>query len=401
MFPPLQLKNNAEKRLKGGHPWIYSNEVDTAKTPLKNFTAGEQVQVLQSNGQPLGMAYVNPNTLIAARLVSRRKDSLTLKLITQRLSVALKLREMAFDGPYYRWVYGDSDFLSGLVVDRYDDVLVVQISTAGMEQVKPLILEALQQLVSPKGILLRNNGKYRATEGLPGEDETIGEVPSDVLLIENGVSFKASIANGQKTGWFYDHRMNRAKAAEIVRRASGLSSSGFRVLDVFSYVGGWGVQMAAAGATELYAVDASEQALDYVYDNVQLNQLKTEVSTVCGDAFAMMKELKEAGEKFDMVIIDPPAFITRRKDQKNGEEAYNRANQLSLSLVKAGGFLVSASCSMHLSRARHVDLLRIAARQSDRPLQILDQGGQGADHPVHPAVPETDYLKSIITRVYP
>ena len=393
MLAPLILKNKAEKRLKGGHPWIFSNEIDSTQTPLKSFEAGQQVQVLQSNGRSLGVAYINPNTLIAARMISRRQDTLTAKLVQHRLQAALSLREQAFPEPYYRLVYGDSDFLPGLVIDRYGDVFVVQISTAGMEAVKPLVTQAIQSLFSPKGILFRNNGKYRETEGLSGEDDWEGIIPDVLELRENAVTFRAPLQSGQKTGWFYDHRINRQRAAQL--------TNGKRVLDVFSYVGGWGVQMAHAGATELFAIDASETALDFVYDNVQVNQLPTPVTTICGDAFIMMKELKDANEKFDMVIIDPPAFIARRKDQKNGEAAYLRANQLALSLVQDGGVLISGSCSMHLDRQRHMDLLRITARQADRPLQILEQGGLGADHPVHPAVPETDYLKSIIARAFP
>ncbi|MBL4826690.1 MAG: class I SAM-dependent rRNA methyltransferase [Spongiibacteraceae bacterium] len=391
----LTLKPQCERRLRMGHLWIYSNEVNVKATPLKSFEAGEQVVVESSKGKVLGLAYVNPHGLICARLFSRDTRYLLDKsLLVHRLNIALSLREGMTDQPYYRLVYGDSDFLPGLVVDRFADILVVQIATAGMERVKNEVLDALCQVLKPKGILFKNDSRIRKAEALPDYVElAYGEVPELVLAIENGVQFNVPVYKGQKTGWFYDHRASRARLKDYVKNK--------RVLDVFSYIGGWGVQAAAFGAESVVCLDSSEFALDLVEGNAHLNGVAERVSTLQGNAFEAMKALLDEGERFDVVIIDPPAFIPKRKDLKKGEQAYRRVNELAMRLLGKEGILVSASCSMHLERERLVDILRAGARHLDRELQILEQNGQCFDHPVHPAIAETDYLKAIFTRLLP
>lgn len=391
----LKLKNHEDRRLREGHLWIYSNEVDVAATPLKDFAAGEQVRVEDSKGKFLGIATVNPNALICGRLVSRdEKYPLSKSLLVHRLQVALSLREQLFDAPFYRLVYGDSDFLPGLVVDRFGDICVVQIASAGMEAVKDEIVEALEKVLSPRGILFKNDGKMREVEGLESYVRVAaGEVPAEVPLEENGVKFLAPVLSGQKTGWFYDHRDSRAELKKLVK--------GKRVLDVFSYVGGWGVQAAAWGAAEVVCVDGSALALEMVARNAALNGVGDRVKTLQGDAFEIMTSLRASREHFDVVVLDPPAFITRRKDHKNGLVAYRRANELAMRLLDRDGFLVSGSCSLHLSRNELVDVIRASGRHIDRNVQIVHHGHQGADHPVHPSIPETEYLKAVIARVLP
>lgn len=394
-LPILRLKKNEERRLRAGHAWIYSNEVDVTETPLKAFAPGAQATVVDSRGKPLGSAFVNPNTLIAGRLYSREAGRVfDASLLVHRLNVALSLREKLFPTPHYRLVYGDSDGLPGLVVDRYGDVLVVQVGTAGMEALREEIVAALVKVLKPQGILLRNDGAVRALEGVPEEIVVAwGEVPALAELEENGVRFVAPVREGQKTGWFYDHRDNRARLAAMSR--------GARVLDVFSYVGGWGVQAAAGGAAQVLCVDSSAPALALVADNAARNGVEARVQTLQGEAFAVMKELLDAGERFDIVVIDPPAFIKRRKDAEQGLTAYRRANELAMRLLARDGYLVSASCSMHLPAEGLMDIVRATGRQVDRQVQVIAQGGQGADHPVLPAIPETDYLKAIFARVTP
>ncbi len=391
----IRLKPRADKRLRAGHLWIYSNEVDTGLTPLKQFQCGEQVVVEQAGGKPLGVAYLNPNNLICGRLVSRdAKVVMDKSLLIHRLKIALSLRQRCFSEPYYRLVYGDSDGLPGLVVDRFGDVLVVQISTAGMETLKSSVLLALEQVVKPAAVMVKNDGKMRRAEGLESYVEVaLGEVPELVSLIENGTCLLAPVHSGQKTGWFYDHRMNRARLQNYVQDK--------RVLDVFSYVGGWGLQAATAGAAEVTCVDASQQALDVVAEAAAINEQQQRVSTLQGDAFDSLRQLKEDGQRFDVVVVDPPAFIQKRKDIRNGEQAYERINQLAMRLLEKDGLLVSASCSMHLQRERLVDIIRASSRKLDRQAQIIEQGHQGPDHPIHPAIPETDYLKSFFVRVLP
>jgi len=391
-LPPLRLRKNEDRRLRAGHLWVFSNEVDVLNTPLTAFQPGEPVELQDARGAPMGMGYVNPRSLIAARLVSRDRDArLDGALLRHRITRALALRELLFNRPFYRLAYGESDGLPGLVVDRFGDVVVAQLTTAGMERVKGEVVQALRDTLSPAGILLRNDSSGRALEGLDSYVETaFGTVPEVVPLEENGVRFQAPMA-GQKTGWFYDHRMNRGRLAAY--------APGRRVLDVFSYVGGWGVTAAAAGAAEVVCVDASAPALEHVAANAALNGVEARVSTRRGDAFDVLRQMAAEGERFDVVVLDPPAFIKRKKDQKAGEEAYRRVNQLAMEVLRQDGILVSASCSYHLPREALQDAILRAARHQGRALQIIEQGHQGPDHPVHPAIPETAYLKAFFGRV--
>lgn len=390
----LILKPQADRRLKLGHLWIYSNEVDIERSPLKNFAAGQQVLVTTSNGKPLGVATVHPTGLICARLISRDEHyPLTKSLLVHRINQSLALRQRLFSQDYYRLIFGDADLLPGLVVDRFGDYVVVQIASAGMEAVKDDIVAALVQTLKPKGVLLSNEHSARALENLPAYTQVAyGQVPEEVELIENDTHFLAPVAAGQKTGWFYDHRVNRAQLQRYAKNQ--------RVLDVFSYIGGWGVQAAQAGAKEVMCVDASESALAGVAKNAALNGLGARVTGLKGKALDVMKALIAEKEVFDIVVLDPPAFIKRRKDQKAGEAAYRHINELAMRLLGRDGLLVSASCSMHLQRESLLEIVRASGRHLDRQVQIIGQGGQGPDHPVHPAIPETDYLKALFARVY-
>lgn len=390
----LRLKKNEERRLRAGHLWVFSNEVDVARTPLNDFEPGEPVEIQDSRGAPVGSGYVNPRSLICARLVSRSaRRHLDAGLLRDRLARALALREEIFRGaPFYRLAFGESDGLPGLVVDRFGDVLVAQITTAGMERVREEVLGVLEELVAPAGVLWRNDTSSRTLEGLDLYLGTAaGQVPDEVEIEENGVRFIVPVAGGQKTGWFYDHRQNRERMTRYV--------PGRRVLDLFSYVGGWGVQAAAAGAAEVLCVDSSEPALAGAARSAALNGVGERVRTRQGDAFETLRELRADGERFDTVILDPPAFIKRRRDAQQGEKAYQRINRLALDLLSPNGTLISASCSFHLSRDALLSVLLHASRDAGRDLQILEEGHQAADHPVHPAIPETSYLKAFICRV--
>ena len=394
-LPSLRLKANADRRLRAGHLWVFSNEVDVAATPLNTFASGAQAILEASNGKPLGIVAVSPNNLICARLLSRDvAHVLDKSLLVHRINVALSLRERLFDKPFYRLVFGDSDLLPGLVVDRFGDILVVQLASATMEQHKDEVVAALVQVCKPSGILFKNDSAARDAEGLSRYTETaFGLVPEWVDLEENGVKFQAPVLQGQKTGWFYDHRMNRARIAPYVK--------GKRVLDLFSYIGGWGVQAAAFGASDVMCVDASAFALDGVERNAGLNGLTDKVACLEGDVFEALKQLKAAEERFDVVIVDPPAFIKRKKDLKNGEAAYRRLNEQAMRLLNKDGILVSASCSMHLPEDDLQNILLTSARHLDRNMQLLERGSQGPDHPVHPAIAETRYIKSLTCRLLP
>ena len=389
----LRLKRNEDRRLRAGHLWVFSNEVDVAHTPLTGFAPGDPVQIQDSRGIAVGSGYVNPRSLICARLVSRDPErALDGTLLAERLAGALSLRERLFPrDPFYRLVYGESDALPGLVVDRFGDVLVVQVTTAGMERLREELLAALVGLVRPAGILLRNDTGSRELEGLERYVETAhGEVPARVEIRENGVRFLVPLTGGQKTGWFYDHRDNRARLGRYVPDR--------RVLDVFSYAGGWGVQAAVAGAGEVLCVDSSAAAVSILGESAALNGVDSRVRTLQADAFDALRDLAAARERFDVIVLDPPAFIKRRKDYKQGEKAYQKLNRLALELLSPGGILVSASCSFHFGRDALLDAILRAGRDTSRELQILEEGHQAPDHPVHPAIPETAYLKAFFAR---
>lgn len=392
---PLRLKKNEDRRLRNGHLWIFSNEVDVDATPLGGFAPGEAVDIHDHRGKALGSGYVNPGSLICARMISRSAGIVIDRvLISKRLTDALALRNTLFEKPFYRLVFGESDGLPGLVIDRHGDTAVIQITTAGMERCKDTIIAVLDELIRPACIILRNDAPLRGLEGLDlYVAEAAGNAPEQVVVEENGARFVISPMTGQKTGWFYDHRLNRARMQQYVRDK--------RILDVFSYSGAWGIQAAVAGAAAITCVDSSARALEALRENVDLNAVRQPVTAVAGDAFDALKTLRAEAECYDVVIVDPPAFIKRKKDLKEGLQAYHRINELALQLVAPGGILISASCSFHLARASLHDVLLKAARRADAQLQIIEQGHQAPDHPVHPAIPETDYLKSYLCRALP
>jgi 23S rRNA (cytosine1962-C5)-methyltransferase len=392
-LPILRLKKNEERRLRAGHVWIFSNEVDTKATPLKNFTAGEEVTVQAYDKSLLGTAYINPHSLISARLVSRRgHDPLTEEKLTKRFQQALRRREQIYAEPYYRLVFGESDNLPGLIVDRYGDHLVVQINTAGMEiKTASIIAALLTALPDTQSILLRNDSGSRQQEGLSHSIEVgMGNPPERVLLKENGVSFYAYIREGQKTGWFYDHRLNRSRLKDYVKDK--------RVLDVFSYLGGWGIQAAVFGAKEVVCLDSSAFAINAIQANAELNNVAENVKTICEDAFEGLKNLIHAQEKFDVIVLDPPAFVKKQKDKKEGLLAYMRINEMALKLLNPDGILISCSCSMPITHEDLLQSIRRASLQAKCEIQIIERGHQAQDHPVHVAIPETDYLKMIMLK---
>ena len=386
----LKLKSREDRRLRAGHLWVYSNEIDTATTASKGVAPGTLCKFVDSRDKPLGIGYVNPTALLCGRLLTGKADAvIDTDWFVRRLQSALALREKLYPTPHYRLAFGDSDGLPGLVVDRYGDVLVVQLTTAGMENLKPIVLEALQRLLKPRGILLRNDTSARELEGLPLYEEVIGDVPETVDLIESGVSFKAPVRGGQKTGWFYDQHANRDRLGPYVK--------GARVLDVFSYVGGWAIRAAKFGASEIACVDSSKLALESAATNAKLNGL--ELETRQGDALEVLKTLRGEGRQFDVVVVDPPALIKRKRDTDAGTEHYAALNRQAMHLLAPGGILISCSCSFHMEASELQRILLRESRTVGRRLQILEQGGQSPDHPVHPAIVETRYLKAFYCRL--
>jgi 23S rRNA (cytosine1962-C5)-methyltransferase len=388
----LRLKRNEEKRIVAGHLWVFSNEIDTQATPLTALSPGERVEVRSHRGTFLGHAYVNPHALICARIVSRDPaELLGHELLVARLRSALALRERLYPTPYYRLVFGESDRLPGLVLDRYGDLLVGQIATAGMQALAGEVEAAVREVVGPATLFWKNDSGARDLEHLAPETTlAFGELPERVKVLESGLAFQAPLAAGQKTGWFYDQTANRARLLRYLGRDAA-------VLDVCSYVGAWAVTALRHGAASATCIDSSAPALALAQDNARSNGVA--LQTLRGDAFEILAALRGEGRRFDVVILDPPAFIKRKKDVPQGQAAYRKLNQLALELLLPDGLLVSCSCSYHLAADELAAAIQQAARHAGCFVQVLESGGQSPDHPLHPAIPETRYLKAFFCRV--
>jgi 23S rRNA (cytosine1962-C5)-methyltransferase len=389
-LPALRLKRNEDRRLHAGHLWVFSNEVDTRQTPLGKFKSGELVRVLAHNDRALGLAYVNPQSLICARLLETWQVP-DAAWFEARIRCALALRERLFPQPYYRVVHGEADALPGLVIDRYGERCVVQIGTAGMELLKPHIRAAVLRVLQCETLIFKNDGSARELEGLPSYVEAAkGKLDAPASVIEGDLKFQVSLVEGQKTGWFFDQSANRRALTKYVRK-------GARMLDVFSYVGAWGARAARDGAAEVLCVDSSSAALELAAANARINSLA--LATRKGDAFDVLEALAQERRQFDILVVDPPAFAKRKKDVPKALAAYKRLNQLAIQLIATDGILVSCSCSQHVSAEELQDAAAKAARGANKHLQLLELGGQAPDHPVHPAIPETRYLKAYFCRV--
>lgn len=385
----LKLLPRADRRVRLGHAWVFSNEVDVAKTALTDFTPGDLAVVRDSFSKPVGLAYVNPGSLICARvLTSNARAEIDQSWWRTRLQRAFALREAIYPTPHYRAVYGESDGCPGLVVDRYGDVLVAQLNTAGIVKMRDAIVGALHDIAKPRGILLRSAGSVRQIEGIEAFDEAVGDVPDYAEVVEDNAAFMAPLRAGQKTGYFYDQRDNRSRLARYVRGKS--------VLDMYSYIGSWGIRAAKFGATQVTCADSSEIALDAAQENAERNGAP--IATIRGDAPEILQALAAGGRSFDVVVVDPPALIKRRKDAAAGAQLYAKLNRLALAVLKENGILVSCSCSHHLEPDTLQRALLTAGKDAGRRLQMLERHAHAPDHPVHPAMPETEYLKAFFVR---
>jgi len=391
-YPTLRLKPHEDRRLSQGHLWVFSNEVDTDATPLTAFAPGALAQLRSSRDRFLGYVYVNPHSLICARILGRNiEDRPGPALYERRLRDALRLREQTHTAPYYRLVYGESDGLPGLIIDRYGSICAVQIATAGMEAQRGALLSALDRVIGPSGVLLKNDSGARDLEGLPHVVEVAsGTVPEQVEVLEAGISFLVPLAAGQKTGWYYDQTFNRSQFLPLARGAQ-------RILDVCGYAGAWGIRAALGNRGHATLVDASAGALAVAAANAE--RLGASLTTVKGDAFDVLARLKEERAQFDLVVLDPPAFVKRRRDAARGQAAYRRLNQLAMQLMAPEALLATCSCSYHLDLAAFTAAVHSAARHLGREAQIVATGGQSPDHPVHAAIPETRYLKALLVRL--
>jgi 23S rRNA (cytosine1962-C5)-methyltransferase len=381
----IKLLAGKHKRAKLGHPWIFSNEIEMTPS-VKSVPPGSAVRFVDASGSSLGAGFFNPHSLIAGRLVNRDGAPIDRAMIETLLGRALALRERLFAAPYYRLVHAEADGLPGLIIDRYGDYLVVEANSAGIERMLDEVIGTAQSLLAPKGILLKGDSTARRQEGLKADSHWVGDRPREPLrIVEGGVTFLADPDGGQKTGWFFDQTANRALVA---RHATGST-----VLDLYCYLGGFALQAAATGAKSVTAIDRSQPALDLAAQSATINGLADRCTFRRAKAFDEMEQLARDGKCFDIVVADPPAFVKSRKDLKAGARGYRKMVRLAAPLVAPGGLLFAASCSHHVDAALFADQVRRGLSDAGRSARILHGGGAGPDHPVHPHLPESAYLK--------
>ncbi|MGO8916007.1 MAG: class I SAM-dependent rRNA methyltransferase [Stellaceae bacterium] len=385
--PAILLQPGRHRRVEAGHPWVYSNEV-TMDAAAKALPPGTLVSLRSAGGDPLGVATFNPHTLVSARLLDRDvKRRIDAAFFVERLENALALRRRLYPEPCYRLAHAEADGLPGAIADRYGEVLVLQLNTAGMARLEPDLLAACESVLAPAAIVLRNDSSARALEGLESELRLAkGEIAGAVELAENGMRGLADPREGQKTGWFFDQRDNR-------RFVAGLCA-GARVLDVYCYTGGFAVQAAMGGADAVLALDRSEPALALAAQAAELNGVGERCRFQRADAFGEVSRLGAAGERFDVVIVDPPAFVKSKKDLGPGLRGYRKLARLTASLVAPAGVLFIASCSHNVEPPDFAEAVRRGLEDAGRTGRILRSSGAAPDHPVHPWLPESAYLKA-------
>lgn len=390
-YPQIILKPKEEGRLLEGHLWAFSNEVAKAPAGLK---AGALADLYHSGSGFLGRGFYNPNSLIAFRILTSQKDDVIDEaFFEKRLLEAQAWREKLYPGrTAYRWVFGESDRLPGLVIDRYGDYLSMQILSAGMEAFRDLLTAVLERLAHPKGIVYRSDAALRELEGLPRTSPVVleGEVPPEIeIQTENGC-FAVDLLGGQKTGFYFDQRENRQILGSFCR--------GKKVLDAFCYSGGFGIAAGLAGAREVVFVDSSEDALILAEANAKRNALAGKTTFVEGDVLKLF-EHSSPGGPYDVISIDPPAFARSKKHLPAALKAYEKLNSEAMSALPRGGLLATSSCSHHVNRELFLTMLRRAAKKAHRSFRLVEFRSQAKDHPILLSMPETEYLKFAILQV--
>jgi len=387
--PAVTVLPGHQKRALHGHPWIFSNEIQM-DAAAKALPPGSMVALKTADGRSLGTASFNPHTLVAARLFDRDPQRrIDADFLAKRLRRALAIRARLFSEPYYRLIHAEADGIPGLIVDRFGEVAVAQLNTAGMARLEVELLEALASVLAPKAIVLRNDSPARAQEGLPSEVRVAaGTLPDPLEILENGSHFAVDLLGGQKTGWFYDQRDNRAFMAMLAKDA--------RVLDVYCFAGGFAVEAAAAGARSVIGLDRSEPALALAARSAELNGVAERCHFRRGEAFAELETLAGAGERFDVVISDPPAFVKSKKDLGPGLRGYRKLARLAAGAVAPQGYLFLASCSHNVTPDDFWESARRGLEDAGRSARLLRSAGAAPDHPVHPHLPESAYLKALV-----
>ncbi len=383
------LKKGEEDRLLMGHPWVFGNEVRIIEGAV---VPGDIVDVHDFKNNYIGSGYINPNSKILVRLLTREHEEINRDFFRKRIRQAWDYRRKLVDTSSCRVIFGEADFLPALIVDKFGDYLSIQTLSLGIEKYKDIILELLEEILEPKGIYERNDVQIREKEGLEQKKGFIkGPFDTTVEIMENEVKLLVDIANGQKTGYFLDQRENRAALKPFVKDA--------RVLDTFTHTGGFALHAAYYGAKEVTAVDISEHAIEYVKRNAELNGLQDKIKGVVGNVFDVLKEYQTTNEKFDVVILDPPAFCKTKSAVEGAYRGYKDINLRGMKILKPGGFLVTCSCSHYMYPGLFMEMLQDAARDAKRMVRQVEFRTQAKDHPVLYGSDESMYLKCVILQV--
>ncbi|HYD16916.1 MAG TPA: class I SAM-dependent rRNA methyltransferase [Patescibacteria group bacterium] len=388
----IRVNEQSVRKLRMGYPWVFRSEVINAKA-AENIPPGTVVDFVRDKGDFVARGFYNPKPQLVGRILTLKQEEKIEKFfIYHFIENAVVYRDKLFGQPYYRLIHAESDGLPGLIVDRFGDVIVAQVNTAGMEMLWPHVESALKPLLKPRAIVLRNDSNAREVEGLEKYVKVIhGELADKLVEVHDGAAkFYANVLEGQKTGWFYDQRENRRWVSQLTRDGT--------LLDVFCHTGGFGIMAARNGAQNVTFVDSSSDALIMVDKNAELNDVAGKCSVTEGVAFDVMEKLAHLGRKYDVVCVDPPAFIKSRKDMGPGMKGYQKLARLAIPLVERAGFLFFASCSHHADTAELIHTVSGALQKSGRPFQLIKVAGASADHPVHPMLPETGYLKALTFR---
>jgi len=384
----VTLRKTRETRVRGGHPWIYASEIEKVDGAFEN---GDIVDVADFRGKFIGRGFYNPQSQISLRILTRNDEPCDRDFFARRIRDAWEYRKLLCDPMSCRLIYSESDFLPGLVVDKFADVLVLQSLSLGIERIKNMLCDLLMEIVGPVGIWERSDVPVRRLEGLEQVTGLLrGHVPDEVDMVENGIHFLVDVKQGQKTGFFLDQKQNRAAMAPLCRDA--------RVLDCFCHNGSFSLHAAKYGAKSVLGVDISEEALEVARQNARINGFD-QVEFVARNCFDLLRELTEAGEKFDLVILDPPAFTKNKAAVASALRGYKEINLRGLKLVRPGGFLVTCSCSQHVLPEMFQDVLCQAARDAKKRIRLVEYRTQGYDHPILPQSVETKYLKTMIVQV--
>ncbi len=384
----IVLKKNEERRIQAGHQWVFSNEIQTVNGAPKS---GDIVEIFRHDMKRIGTGFYNSHSLIAVRFLSAEDEEIDFKFFERRILSALSLRKKLYPkNAAYRVVHGESDFLSGLVIDRYNEYLSIQTFSAGMDSRLTLICDVLVSIFSPRGIVERNESPLRSLEELPSRRGVIrGTVEPTIIEIHN-LKFRVDLLEGQKTGFFLDQRENRTALRPFSKDAA--------VLDCFCNEGGFGLYAAHYGAKTVLGCDSSEFAIEKSKVNATLNNLHS-IAFTCADAFAVLTATIEEKKKYDLVIIDPPSFTKNKKTVATAAKGYKELNTNALKILTEGGILATASCSHHISEETFLNIINDSAVKAGRKVRLLRFGGAAADHPTLPAMPETKYLKFALLSV--